>query len=94
MKVVVNKCYGGAKVEDWVSRYLNIDPWDFDRTDSRLIALIEEYGDTCSGTSSALCILDIPDDATDWQIWDYDGAETVIWVQNGKMHTDFELGAD
>lgn len=94
MKVIVNKCYGGARLEDWVTRYLKVDPWNFDRTNPELVRLIEDYGDTCSSSGSALCVVTLPDDVTDWKIWEYDGVETLIFVQGGKMHTDFELGAD
>lgn len=93
-KVVVNKCYGSARLEDWVVKYLKVDPWDFDREDPRIVRLVEEYGDTCSSSGSALVVVTLPDDATDYMISEYDGAETLIYVQNGKLHTDFELGAD
>lgn len=93
-KVIVNKCYGGARLEDWAAKYLGVDPWDFNRTDPQVIYLIENYGDVCSSSGSALCVITLPDDVTDWKIWDYDGAETLIYVQDGKMHTDYELEAD
>lgn len=93
-KIIVNKCYGRAHLTDWAAKYLKVDPWDFDREDSRIIHLVEEYKETCSAFNSTLVVITLPDDVTDWQIWDYDGVETVIYVQDGKMHTDFELEAE
>ena len=92
-KVVVNKCYGAAWVEVWVAKYLGLEnSWEFDRTDSRLISLIEEFGtETCSSSGSALTVVTLPEGVTDWRIWSYDGAETVIFVKDGKLHTDSEL---
>lgn len=87
MKVIINKCFGGCRVTDAVAEYCNIDPWDFDRENPELIELIERWGDRCSGPASALCVVNVPDDATDYRIFDYDGAETLIYVQNGLMHT-------
>ena len=50
--------------------------YDTDRTDSDLIAVIEELGDDASGSCSALSIVDIPDDI-EWEISNYDGMETI-----------------
>ena len=38
------------------------------------------------GEPTGLVILDIPDEATDWMIVDYDGAERIIYVLDGKLH--------
>ena len=33
-----------------------------------------------------LVVVEIPDGATDWDIYEYDGLETIIYVLNGKIY--------
>jgi len=49
----------------------------FSRTDSDLIAVIEEMGEAANGDYSILKVIEIPDDV-EWQIGEYDGVE---WVE-------------
>ena len=47
------------------------------RTNPKLIELMETKGSKwCSGTYAKLKVVEIPDDV-DWEISDYDGAETI-----------------
>ena len=39
-----------------------------------------------SGFCANLRIVEIPDDYTDYYINEYDGAETLIYVKDGKLH--------
>ena len=64
------------KMEDGQSVVKTFTSFDTDRTDSDLIAVIEELGDDASGSCSALSIVDIPDDI-EWEISNYDGMETI-----------------
>ena len=64
------------KMEDGQSVIKTFCSYNTDRTDSDLIAVIEELGDDASGSCSALSIVDIPDDI-EWEISDYDGMETI-----------------
>lgn len=56
------------------------------RYNQTLISMIEE-GYDCSGSFSKLRVVEIPDEATDYMINEYDGSENVIYVLNGKLHT-------
>jgi len=88
MKIVTNACFGGFSVSDFVVEKLGLEDEydDVSRTDPRLIALIEEFGsEACSGDCAELVIDEIPDSATDWEIDEYDGAESIIYVVDGKI---------
>ena len=89
MKLVINTCYGGFSVKPEIRKKYGLkkcDRWssnDF-RTDKKLIELIES-GIDCNDTCSELQIVEIPDEATDYYVEEYDGAETVLYVINGKI---------
>lgn len=87
MKIVVNKCFGGFSVSEKVrdALGLNLVYGEVDRTDPKLIELVEALGDEANGRSARLRIVNIPDDSTDWEIDEYDGAERVLFVVNGKI---------
>jgi len=53
-----------------------LDPWDLERNDPDLIAVVEKLGENADGFGSELKIVDIPDDIK-WYIYNYDGMETV-----------------
>ena len=82
MKLVINKDFGGFgygvadEYEDFV------DKFGENRTSPEIVAFVEEHPDKCGD----LAIIEIPDTATDWEIDDYDGLETVIFVVDGKIH--------
>jgi hypothetical protein len=87
MKIVINKCFGGFSVNDNIVEMLNLESrYDLedDRTNSKLIELIES-GEDVNGEYSDLVVVEIPDDATDYMINEYDGYETVYYVLDGKI---------
>ena len=87
MKIVVNKCYGGFSVSKKVVELLGLESeYDANRYDPRLIELIEKYGVFVSGECANLRVIEIPDEATDHHVDDYDGYEDVIYVVDGKLH--------
>jgi hypothetical protein len=88
MKVVINECFGGFSVSDFVVEQLGLDsPRRVNRVDERLITLIEEYGsEKCSGRHACLSVVEMPDNTTDWEISEYDGSETLIYVVDGKLY--------
>lgn len=96
MKIAINKCYGGFSLSEFACEKLGCGPFDFSycydklsRTDEKLIDLIETYGpEKCNRTSfsNAITIVEIPDEATDWEIVEYDGFETVTYVVDGKIY--------
>lgn len=86
MKIVVNRCWGGFGLSDWAMEQLGINVYyDIDRTDSRLIELVENFPTKVDNRSSALEVVTIPDESTDWELNDYDGMESVIYVVDGKI---------
>ena len=90
MKIVVNADFGGfgygvsKKYKALVDRYEN------DRANPELVAFVENHPDDCGD----LAIMTIPDNATDWDIQEYDGNENLIYVVNGKIHYCCEVDDD
>ena len=82
MKIVVNSDFGGYgfgvsnKFTELVDSYVN------DRANSNLVNFVENNPDDCGD----LTIAEIPDNATDFDITDYDGMETIVYVVDGKLH--------
>ena len=56
------------------------------RNDPILIRVIEELGKECNTAWSAIKVVEIPDDV-EWEISDYDGAETILEVLPRKPRT-------
>ena len=84
MKVVVSRCHGGFGVGGQALDEL-LEVWpDFDnytrspedRSDPRLVAVVEKYGNAASGRYALLEVVEVPDDVK-WHIAEYDGYE---WV--------------
>lgn len=90
MKIAVNKCYGGFSLSDKACELLGTDdPFQYKyeaRTNAKLISVIEELGEEADGHCASLEVVEIPDDATDWRISEYDGWEDVWYVLDGKMY--------
>ena len=88
MKIVINDCFGGFSLSQSAADTLGCNryPGDWVRTDERLIALVEKNNIAASGSCAKLVVVEIPDTATDWTITEYDGAESVIAVIDGKLH--------
>lgn len=86
MKIVINDCFGGFGFSDEFSAACP-DTVCLGRTNEKLIAALEEFGlDKASSKYAELIIADIPDTATDYMILEYDGAETLYYVINGKIN--------
>ena len=87
MKIVINVCYGGFKAPDHITKKYNY--CEVNRTDIDLIKWVEEnadgYGIAENGRYSALTVVDIPNEATDYDIIDYDGVEHIVYVVDGKL---------
>lgn len=85
MKIVINRRWGGFGVSEELVKELGLrDRWSISRVDPRLIARIEA-GENVNSPSSKLVVVNIPDEATDWEINDYDGMESIIYVVDGKL---------
>lgn len=90
MKLVINSCFGGFCLSEECCAALSIDKYDcydVQRDWDTLIEIVENNGsEWASGSYAKLKVVEIPDNATDWEIHDYDGAESVIFVLDGKIH--------
>jgi hypothetical protein len=84
MKIVINKCYGGFGLSGAaLSRYNELAgtayEYDFDiedRSDAKLVAVVEEMGENSFGDHAKLKVVEIPD-GVEWVVEEYDGLE---WV--------------
>lgn len=82
MKIVINGDFGGFGYEVDL-RYENmVRSHNNDRTDPELIQFVENNPHLCGD----LKVVTIPDSATDWEIHEYDGLESVIYVEDGKIY--------
>lgn len=89
MKIVLNKCYGGfsLSVNAYTALGLKHTYSEIDRTDERLIALMEEHGSAwVSGGLAKLVLVELSDNCTDWEMDEYDGFERITYVVDGKLH--------
>ena len=87
MKIVINGDFGGfgfgvAEQYEGFVRKFNWMNHTEGRTAPELVEFVETHPDECGD----LCIATIPDEATDWEIDEYDGSESVIYVVNGKIY--------
>ena len=51
--------------------------WDIQRTDPALIEVVEKLGENAGGRGAELKVVEIPDDVKCWEIYDYDGCESI-----------------
>ena len=90
MKIVINECYGGFSLSERACMVLDCRPYDYSehemRNDPQLVEVVEDLGHDASGRLAELEVVEIPDSATDWVIFDYDGMESLAYVLNGKIH--------
>jgi len=88
MKIVYNSDYGGFSWPYEICQKFGIHGNDYDhdnRTNPDIIAALEEYLSRRHDTD--LCVADIPDEATDWMVYDYDGVETIYYVLDGMIYS-------
>jgi hypothetical protein len=83
MKVVINTRYGGFGLSRQAYVELNLEwdgygyAYDDDRTNPKLVEVVEKLGEAASSAYAELAVVEIPDDVT-YDIHDNDGAETVV----------------
>lgn len=82
MKYVINRGYGRFMLPMDVVNVLGCDPY-LDTEEIRKSPLLVEYVERHSPVDLAVVI--IPDEATDYQVFEYDGAEQVWFVLEGMM---------
>lgn len=84
MKIVLNKAFGGFHLPHPYAEAKDLNFYDdsFEvRTDPELIEYLAAHP---YGTD--LKVVEFPDEATDSDILEYDGLESIIYVINGKLH--------
>lgn len=94
MKIIINDCYGGFDLNDKTIKKLSESGIIVDRfgagtstrTNPELIKMIENGKDVTNDEYSHLKIVNIPDNATDYLITEYDGWERILCVIDGKIH--------
>ena len=88
MKIVVNGCYGGFSLSEAAMEACgaNFAHDEDQRTNPILIEMVERDAGAASGRCAELKVVEIPDNATDWELDEYDGLESIIYVANGKIH--------
>lgn len=90
MKFVLNKCYGGFSLSKEACDILHCNSYDYGdyykRSCEELIEVVEKLGDNASGKFAKLRVVEIPDEATDYLIDEYDGAEKLTFVVDGRIY--------
>ena len=95
MKIVLNECYGGFGVSDLGAEILGTHNPEREMffgsgnaMHEMLAALVEKFGALLNGEFANLQVYEIPDDVTDWEINEYDGYESLLYVRNGKIYRE------
>lgn len=86
MKLVINTAFGGFCLPDEFCELHGLERWDSVLRDQpELVSYVEARGqvDTFGGR---LEVVEIPKEATDWELNQYDGLESVTYVLNGKLY--------
>ena len=88
MKLVINACYGGFGISEQTLAFLpnDYDYYEANRNDEKFVEAVEKFGAYTFGRNAKLEVVEIPDEATDYEIDEYDGYEGIIYVVNGKIH--------
>lgn len=88
MRFLLNKCYGSFSLSKEVENFLGKYEWEIPRNDPDLLALFDKMGQEIHDKSrtTKLKVVEIPDNFTDYEINDYDGIETLIYVIDGKIY--------
>lgn len=85
MIIILNKCYGGFQIPAALREAEGLRPYDdIERTDARLVNFVLEHG-VVTEEFAKLVPVTIPDDATDWELNEYDGFEYITYVVGGKL---------
>ena len=86
MELVINVSYGGFSLPQGFCEMYELDEYDdIERDDVRLVEYVKEH-DGVEVEYGDLEVVTLPQGCTDYYIDEYDGAETVIYVVDGKIH--------
>lgn len=94
-KIVINYAFGGFNLSTQALNTLGVDKhhqYSVARDDARLVAMVEADAKATAGNCCKLAAIEIPENASDWMINEYDGAEEIIFVVDGKLHRKGQKG--
>jgi len=87
MKVVINVKFGGFSLPKEFCKKYNMNEYDdIERTDERLVKFVMSHKNSVEVSFGRLVAEEIPDNATDYMITEYDGAESIYYVLDGKIY--------
>ena len=87
MFIVINKCYGGFHIPEALCEACGLSSYDdIARDDLRLVEFVQEQGGDYREGCSRLVVVEVPEEATDWELDEYDGFESIIYVVDGKLY--------
>lgn len=85
MKMVINTCFGGFGIADgWRAKNGCEGCQEDCRECAKLIQAIEN-DEKVNNAYSELTVVEFSDEATDYEIQEYDGNESLLYVLNGKI---------
>lgn len=85
MKLAINADYGGFGInEKWEAENCEKDCNGDCRECAKLIRAIEGK-ENVNDDFSKLAVVEFPDEATDYELLEYDGIESVLYVLDGKI---------
>jgi hypothetical protein len=86
MKLVINTTFGGFCLPDEFCELHGLERWDsVDRDQPELVSYVEARGKVQTFVGR-LEVVEIPKEATDWELDEYDGQESITYVVDGKLH--------
>lgn len=87
MVMVLNKTWGGFSLPSAFCAQFGLSRYDgIERSDSRLVDFVKFHGGEYRGDGVVLRVVEIPNEVTDWEMDEYDGWESIIYVVDGKIH--------
>lgn len=85
MKLVINADYGGFGInKKWETANCKENCKEDCRECAKLIRAIEEK-ENVNDDFSKLAVVEFPDEATDYELLEYDGIESLLYVLDGKI---------
>ena len=85
MKFVINACYGGFGIDSkWCAKNCEEGCREDCHECAKLIHAVEKK-ESVNDDFSKLTVVEIPDKATDYEILEYDGCESLLYVLDGKI---------
>ena len=84
MKMLLNRDYGGFCIKSDLMTFVKGD--EDERFCDALIKMVEKGVDISEDGDNSIEVVNIPDNATDYYINEYDGFEEILYVVDGKIH--------